>query len=181
MRQGWLSGLACMGIVAMLAAAAASADETQFEPPSTAESEVQPDRSGPSPEENRLVAIGALTGAHLYTTYAYIGSVADSHRRGDYKPQRVRDLMTEVTGLIETSSKHLNKVRGDQLAERDKKVIDDFLAAYELLNEEAQALIAYSRSESHSDQQRFRQARHTTWPKLKRILGIKEPLQEAEQ
>lgn len=182
MRHGWLRGLACLGIAGMLAATKAGAQETPLDFPSTpVVGDLQPERDASSPEENRLVAIGALTGAHLYTTYAYIGTVADAHRGGDYKAQRVRKLMTEVIGLVETSSKHLNKVRDDKLIDRDQKVIDEFLTVYELLGEEAQSLIAYSRSESKADWQRFQQTRNTTWPKLKRILGIKEPAPEAEQ
>lgn len=130
--------------------------------------------------DERLAAVGGLSGAHLYTTYAYLNTLADAHRKKAYPPQRVRELATEVTRLLGTSAQHLQKVSAGKLAGRDKQAIEDFLATYKLLKDEAQALADYAGSNSGNDYQRFQQARNVAWSKLKEVLGIKGPAAEAE-
>ena len=43
--------------------------------------------------DDRLVCIGALAGAHIYTTYGYIGAVADAYSHEVYKVDKVQALI----------------------------------------------------------------------------------------
>jgi hypothetical protein len=128
-----------------------------------------------SKTDDRLVCIGALAGAHVYTTYGYVGTVADAYAHEVYKADKVQDLMKEVVGLADVSVKQLAAVRKGSIVESDKKVIDDVIEVYGLLKEEAQALSDYTKSKDQDDLKKYEKARTTAWPKIKTVLGIKDP------
>lgn len=124
--------------------------------------------------DDRLVCIGALAGAHIYTTYGYVGGVADAYAHDVYKAEKVQDLMKEVVGLADVSVKQLKAVRNGNLVEADKKVLDDVVEVYGLLQDEARALSDYTKSKDKDDLQKFEKARTAAWPKIKGVLGIKD-------
>ncbi|MGI8978725.1 MAG: hypothetical protein ACR2FY_05835 [Pirellulaceae bacterium] len=124
--------------------------------------------------DDRLVCIGALAGAHIYTTYGYVGGVADAYAHDVYKAEKVQDLMKEVIGLADVSVKQLKTVRNGNLVDADKKVLDDVVEVYGLLQEEAIALSDYTKSKDNDDLQKFEKARTAAWPKIKGVLRIKD-------
>lgn len=126
-------------------------------------------------EDDRLVCIGALSGAHIYTTYGYIGGVADLYGHNIYKAERVQELMREVVGVANVSIKQLRKVREGVTDPGDQKVVDEMCEVYDLLQKEAMALSAYARTADKADLEAFEKARSTVWPKIKGVLGIKDP------
>lgn len=125
-------------------------------------------------DDERLVCIGALAGAHIYTTYGYIGGVADLYAADEYKADRVQELMKEVVGLADVSVRELRKVRDGQIIETDKKVIDDVIEVYALLQKEATSLSDYTRTKSQEDLDKYEAARTAVWPRIKTVLGIKD-------
>jgi sulfite reductase alpha subunit-like flavoprotein len=127
-----------------------------------------------SKTDDRLVCIGALASAHIYTTYGYVGTVADAYAHEVYKADKVQELMKEVVGLADVSVKQLKAVRNGSIVESDKKVIDDVSEVYGLLKEEAQALSDYTKSKDQDDLKKYEKARTTAWPKIKTVLGIKD-------
>lgn len=124
--------------------------------------------------DDRLVCIGALAGAHIYTTYGYVGTVADGFAHDVYKADKVQDLMKEVVGLSEVSIKQLKAVRSGNLVDADKKVLDDVVEVYSLLQDEARALSDYTKSKDKDDLDKFEKSRTAAWPKIKAVLGIKD-------
>lgn len=124
--------------------------------------------------DDRLVCIGALAGAHVYTTYGYVGTVADGYAHDVYKAEKVQDLMREVVGLADVSVKQLKAVRNGNLVDADKKVLDDVVEVYGLLQDEAKALSEYSKTKDKTDLEKFEKARTAAWPKIKAVLGIKD-------
>jgi hypothetical protein len=125
-------------------------------------------------DDVRLVAIGALAGSNVYTTYGYIGTVADLLAYEKYDSARVQALMKEVAALSEASIKQLQRVRATDIIDNDKKALDDMVAIYRLLQQEANALSDYSVSKSKDHLDAYNTARTTVWPKIKTILGIKD-------
>lgn len=132
----------------------------------------------PSPEpevpavDDRLVCIGALAGAHIYTTYGYVGGVADAYANDVYDGERVRSLMKETIGLSDVSIVQLKKVRDGNITDEDKQVINDVIEIYGLLKKEAQSLSDYTTSGAQTDLDAFEQSRTVAWPKIKKVLGI---------
>lgn len=131
--------------------------------------------------DDRLICIGALAGAHIYTTYGYVGTVADAFAHDVYNADKVQNLMKEVIGLSDVSVKQLKTVRNGNIIDSDKKVIDDVIEVYGLLSEEARALSDYTRSKDKGDLQKYENARTTVWPKIKSVLGIKDPEPKEEK
>jgi hypothetical protein len=124
--------------------------------------------------DDRLVCIGALAGAHIYTTYGYVGTVADGYAHDVYKAEKVQDLMKEVIGLADVSIKQLKVVRNGNIVDADIKVIDDVSEVYGLLQKEAKALSDYSKSKNKDDLAKFEEARTAAWPKIKTVLGMED-------
>ena len=134
----------------------------------------EPKKETEAKVDDRLVCIGALSGAHIYTTYGYVGTVADAYAHDIYKADKVQDLMAEVAKLAEVSIGQLKAVRKGNLDEGDRKVIDNVIEVYSLLHDEALALSDYTKSKSQVDLQKFEKARTTAWPKIKTVLGLKD-------
>ena len=149
-------------------------------PPALRAAEEQKDKEEPKTDD-RLVCIGALAGAHIYTTYGYVGGVADAYAHDVYKADKVQDLMKEVIGLSDVSVKQLKAVRNGNIVDSDKKVIDDVIEVYGLLSDEARALSDYTKSKDQDDLQKYEKARTTVWPKIKAVLGIKDPAPKEEE
>jgi hypothetical protein len=129
---------------------------------------------GAQQDDPRLVAIGGLAGSHIYTTYGYIGTVADLFAYEKYDTKRVQDLMKEVVSMADVGVKQLHKVRETNIGESDKKVLDDMVVIYGLLQQEANALSDYSVSKSKEHLDAFTKSRTEAWPKIKAVLGIKD-------
>jgi hypothetical protein len=138
-----------------------------------------PDDSAPdSPDEpldpvaDRLYLIGALGGAHVYTTYAYIGVLADGLSKELYTPEQTKTLLGEIVSVSDSLVKNLTRVRDGGLTESDGAAISNMIDIYKLLQDEARAAIAFSESKTVEDAQKFEEARTTVWPKISELLGL---------
>jgi hypothetical protein len=130
--------------------------------------------AGNAAADQKLVCIGALSGAHIYTTYGYVGGTADLYAAQSYTAERVQELMKEVVGLSDVCIKELEKVKDSEgVTEEDKATIDKVIEVYQLLKQEATALSDYSKSQDKDDLDKLESARTTVWPKIKDVLGIK--------
>jgi len=119
-----------------------------------------------------LVAIGVLSGQNIYVTYAYIGSVADGYTKRAYTPEQVQSLMKEVTSLTDVAIQHLEAVEKTKIVDSDRKAIERVVEIMELLKQEADALAAFTRTESDTDLQAYEAARTSAWPKIKAALQM---------
>jgi len=138
-----------------------------------------PDDSAPeSPEEpldpdaDRLYLIGALGGAHVYTTYAYIGVLADGLSKELYSAEQTKTLLGEVISVSDSLIKNLTRVRDGGLSESDMAAINNMIDIYQLLQNEAKAASAFTESRTVEDAQKFEDARTTVWPKISELLGL---------
>jgi hypothetical protein len=119
-----------------------------------------------------LLAIGVLSGQNIYVTYAYIGSVADGYTKHAYTPEQVQSLMKEVIGLTDVAIDHLEKVAVTKIVDADRKAIERVVEIMRLLKQEAEALAAFTRTESDADLQAYEAARTSAWPKIKEALQM---------
>jgi len=120
-----------------------------------------------------LRAIGVLSGQNIYTTYAYIGAVADGYGDSTYDAQHVQQLMAEIVGMSKASREGLEKVRATNIVDQDKATIADVISILDLLSQEAEALSRYAGSSSDQDLQAYEKARTDVWPKVKDMLDLK--------
>lgn len=124
------------------------------------------------PEGDRLYLIGALGGAHVYTTYAYVGVLADGLSKDLYTGDQTKQLLGEVVSVSDSIIKHLRRVRDGGLSDSDTQAVNSMIEIYRLLQEEARAAIAFTDSRTVEDARKFEQARTTVWPKIAELLGL---------
>jgi len=125
-------------------------------------------------DDGRLSAIGGLSAAHMYTTYIAIGAVADAFGNDVYKTKQVQDIMGGLVGMIDTLKKQLLLVQENCEDKSDQKYIDETIQIYSLLQEEARQLSTYSKSEDKADFRAYEKARTTVWPRIEKLLGLKD-------
>lgn len=135
-----------------------------------------PARSGSAEEltsdDPRLLAIGVLAGQNIYTTYAYIGSVADGYAYEVYDADSVQKLMEDISTMSTVAVENLRQVRDLNLADADRDSIDTVIDILKLLSVEADALAKYVRTNSDEDLEAYNDARNTVWPKVRDALNL---------
>ena len=90
--------------------------------------------------DNKLLLIGSLASSHVYTTFGYIGVVADNVQKDLYKPEQVEALMQEVTLISDPLVTQLEALRQSDLTPDDAKAVTEIIDIYGLLKQEAEAL-----------------------------------------
>ena len=129
-------------------------------------------RSAPTgADDSQLQAVGSLAAAHVYTSYGYVGVMADAFVAKSFSAEQVVNLMTEVTDMINLNMESLRKVR-PTVASEDQLFIDQLIRVYELVNCEARALTDFARTKKPEHAAEFEKARTAVWPHLKQVLGI---------
>lgn len=146
---------------------AAAADEAPPAPAAT-----KPAQAAAS-SDPWLTTVGVLAGQNIYTTYAYIGAVADGYGGKSYTARQVQDLMAEVVAMANVTRQHLQQVQQTGLVEQDRAAIDEVLSILALLSDEATALSNYAKSGSDVDLQAYGKARMEALPKVKKMLDLK--------
>lgn len=142
--------------------------EVQEPPPAEVPNAQAPANNG------QLTAIGGLTAANMYTTYIAIGATADAFGNDVYTAEQVRSIMTSFVGMMDTVKKQLLNVQEKLDSKDDIKYIDEAIEIFGLLQEEARQLSKFAASKSQDDYKAYEKARTTVWPRIKKLLGIKE-------
>ena len=119
----------------------------------------------------QLEAIGSLAAAHVFTSYGYIGVTADAFVEDTFTAEQVGELMTEVVNMLDINIRALRKIQ-ESVGEEDGTFITNLVEIYELVKQQARALVAYAKSREPEDAQAFEKARTAVWPKLQWLLGI---------
>lgn len=132
-----------------------------------------PARKPNAGQEPWLQSIGVLSGQNIYTTFAYIGAIADGYGNKAYTAKHVQQLMAEIVGMSKVSRDSLEKVRSSNIVEQDKAAIKDVIDILDLLSQEADALSRYVESRSDADFQAYEKARDDVWPKVQGMLDLK--------
>jgi hypothetical protein len=122
-------------------------------------------------EDPALYAVGALGASNLYTSYFLLGTLADGYATAAYTAEFAEELTRDVIGLNESSIEVLEElVRESNLAPADRELVDDMIAAHELLINQAFGLLAYV-DDSSNTQDWFRYRREA-WELITTLLDI---------
>jgi hypothetical protein len=120
-------------------------------------------------------AFGGVSSVTVYNTYITIGAIADAHVNDVYDGERVKNLMSEQTAMMQTVINMLAKcqvVKSNGLVEDDISYIKDLIACLESLKEEAQGLSDYAVSKSEDAQSRYNTNRDKAWSQIKALLDL---------
>lgn len=135
---------------------------------------VAPAQAVRAADDAHLRSIGSLGASHIYTTYGYIGVLADAYVRDVYTAEKVQELMGEVTGIINANLKNLEAVKKAGLSEADAVSVDEMIGIYKLLQVQATTLSEFSKTKDRDKAQAFEKTRQEVWPKIAKLLGIEE-------
>jgi hypothetical protein len=129
----------------------------------------------------KLLAVGTLGASHVYTTYGYIGVMADAYAGisidGEihriYTAERIAELTPVIVERCEECKARLEALRGE-LNEDDMAVADQMIEIYDLLAMQARALERFTKSNSPRDADEFEQLRMTVWTEIASLLHLDE-------
>lgn len=121
----------------------------------------------------RLEAIGGLGAAAMYFAFLSIGMSADGLAKKVYDGEQVRQLVKEVTGLLQVNAGQLKKVSKTGLVEEDRVFVDSMLEVMGMIRKYGDLLVGYSENPDEEHARAFEDHRKKTWAALKKLLGIK--------
>ena len=124
------------------------------------------------PVDPKLQLIGSLASSHIYTTFGYIGVVADNTQKELYSPERVDDLMREVTVISSSLVQQLEELQQTKLTDADAEAVKEIIGIYKLLDQEADALRAYAKAKNEANGNSFYKIRTDAWIRVARLVGI---------
>lgn len=126
-------------------------------------------------DEDVREAFGGVSSVTIYNTYITIGAIADAHVSEVYDANRVKELMSEQTSMLQSVIAMLDKckvVKPNGLTEEDVQYIKDLIACLESLKAEAQGLSDYAISKSEDAQLVYNTNRDKAWGQIKTLLGL---------
>lgn len=135
----------------------------------------------PMQGDPKLLALGTLGASHVYTTYGYIGVMADAYAgievNGEihriYTADRIAELTPVISERCAECKLRLEDLR-DELNPDDLAVADQMIEIYDLLSLQAEALERFTKSNSPRDADDFEEIRTTVWTEIASLLHIEE-------
>ena len=122
--------------------------------------------------DTKLQLIGSLASSQVYTMFGYIGVVADSSQNNLYPPQRVDELMKEITIISDSLTEQLQALQKSQLTEEDAQAIGEIIEIYALLKQESDALRKYAKEKTEANGTEFGRVRGEAWIRVAKLLDI---------
>jgi hypothetical protein len=122
-------------------------------------------------EDPALYAVGALGASNLYTTYFLLGTLADGYATAAYTAQFAEELAHDIIGLNEGSIEVLQRLRQEgNLSGSDATLVDDMIAAHELLIQQTWGLLSYVEDSSQTAD--WFLYRRQSWDLIQELLDI---------
>lgn len=132
----------------------------------------QPEVSEPPAADRKLLLIGSLASSHVYTTFGYIGVVADNAQKDLYTPQRVDDLMQEITVISDSLISQLEALQKSDLTADDAQALLEIIEIYKLLKQESDSLRVYAKERTEAHGNEFNRLRAEARTRVFKLIGI---------
>ncbi len=126
----------------------------------------------PEAVDPQLQLIGSLASSHVYTTFGYIGVVADNTENALYTPQKIDELMREVTLISDPLTTQLEALRKTDLTPDDAQTVQQIIEIYALLRQESDALRVYAKERTKANGSEFHRLRAEAWTGVAKLLNI---------
>ena len=141
-------------------------------PALTLSQEVKPVSKPAAPVDTKLQLIGSLASSHVYTTFGYIGVVADNVQKDLYTPDDVDRLMREITVISDPLIVQLVALQKSEMTPEDAKAVQEIIEIYALLKQESEALRTYAKDKTKSNGDEFYRRRSEAWTRVAKLLDI---------
>lgn len=122
-------------------------------------------------------AFGGVSSITVYNTYITIGAIADAYVNEVYNANRVKELMSEQTSMLQSVIDMLSKcqvAKSNGLSADDVVYIKELITCLNSLKAEAQGLSDFAISGSEESQKRYNQNRDKAWGEISTLLGLAE-------
>lgn len=121
-----------------------------------------------------LVALGTLGASNLYYSYLTLGTVADGYVAGTYDARVAVSVANEAIFMNGNARAGLAKlVDSPGIAKEDRDVIVAMIQTYDILNNQAKALIQFI-SDEKDDGSTYQRYRTEAWKRIVDLVGIKQ-------
>jgi hypothetical protein len=120
-------------------------------------------------------AFGGVSSITVYNTYITIGAIADAYVNEVYTSERVKELMSEQSSMLESVMAMLEKckvAKSNGLSSDDVEYIKELIACLGSLKAEAQGLSDYAETGASGAQERYNRNRDKAWDQIKSLLGL---------
>ena len=134
--------------------------------------EDKPASKPPAPVDTKLQLIGSLASSHVYTTFGYIGVVADNVQKDLYTPDDVDRLMKEITVISDPLIVQLAALQKSEMTPEDAKAVQEIIEIYALLKQESEALRTYAKDKTEANGSAFNRRRAEAWTRVAKLLDI---------
>lgn len=123
-------------------------------------------------EDPALVALGSMGASNIYYSYLTIGAIADGFVGGTYQAKIAISVANEAIFMNDTSRASLEKLKNSALmADQDREVVVYLIETYEILNEQARALIQFI-SDRSNDGSEYQKYRKEAWNRIVSLFGL---------
>ncbi|MEX0726814.1 MAG: hypothetical protein WD065_11125 [Planctomycetaceae bacterium] len=129
-------------------------------------------------ESVQLQAIGGLIAGYAHASYALVGTTADGYGHQVYDVERVKTLMDEMRGMQRNIIRMLRRLQGTALTKEDDDFIDDAVALFKLIDEEATLLVQFTETKDPADAEKFEEVRVQIGKDMAKLFGGGEPAEE---
>ncbi|HZT78617.1 MAG TPA: hypothetical protein VFA26_00225 [Gemmataceae bacterium] len=133
-----------------------------------------PAADGAAPNEALLTALGSLLGAHLYQSYLNIGLLADGVEGEVYTVADAEKMLDAVADLMRKVDGQLTKLAGAGLKDEDRKTLEQNRKLVALLQNQAQELRDYWKTNDKEHSAQFQKLRGEAWAGIKDLLEIED-------
>ncbi len=134
--------------------------------------EVKPASKTVTPVDTKLQLIGSLASSHVYTTFGYIGVVADNVQKDLYTPDDVDRLMKEITVISDPLIVQLAALQKSEMTPEDAKAVQEIIEIYALLKQESESLRTYAKDKTEANGSEFNRRRAEAWTRVAKLLDI---------
>lgn len=141
-------------------------------PAVTRSQEVKPVSKPAAPVDTKLQLIGSLASSHVYTTFGYIGVVADNVQKDLYTPDDVDRLMKEITVISDPLIVQLVALQKSEITPEDAKAVQEIIEIYSLLKSESDSLRTYAMEKTEANGNEFNRRRAEAWTRVAKLLDI---------
>ncbi len=119
-----------------------------------------------------LVAVGSLSASNLYLSYLVLGTVRDGYVNGSYDLEATLSIALETIFLNENSRLALEGLlESGVVAPEESLVVMGMIQSYTMLDNMAQALVAFIRDGDDNDVA-YQIFRRKAWERISRLLKL---------
>lgn len=121
------------------------------------------------------VAFGGVSSVIVYNTYIAIGAIADAYVDSVYTASRVKELMDEQSGVMQSVIEMLSKCKVDPdkgLTADDMQYLKELITCLQSLKREAESLSGYVSLKSQDTLEDYLVNRDKAWSQIKDLQEL---------